>query len=167
MSVLHLNKALDLITKNFSADEMLKSGSKSDDSISKLENILQVKFPLSYKRFLKDIGFGGPNSLIVSGLRSEDSQEMIKTGIAYTILKHRKEFDLPNHIILLSDIGDGSYYALDLSQMNDNNECPVVIWPLNGYEDTPVLEIAAPDFGIWFLEQVEEQIKLKNENNII
>ena len=48
--------------------------------------------------------------------------------------------------------------------MNAENECPVVIWPIGGYEMTPVLEIAAPDFGTWFLDEIKEQVKWKEED---
>lgn len=74
-------------------------------------------------------------------------------------LNDRVKFRRPYHLITLSEIGEGSEYALDLSQMNAANECPVVIWPIGGYEMTPVLEVVAPDFGTWFLEMVKEQIK--------
>ncbi len=159
----NLNEAFYLIKTNFSDDEI--TGGKPIDKhlIKEAENILGVTLPNSYGKFIEEFGYGGARSLLVSGIRCVSINELQSTGFVWRTIKNRAEFSQPNNIITLDDIGDGSYYALDISQMNAEHECPVVIWPLNGYEDTPVLEIVAPDFGTWFLEQVREQIKRKQE----
>ena len=160
MSLDNLNKALYLIKNNFSGDEV--TGGKPTDNylIKEAENILGIALPNSYRKFIEEFGFGGPGSLLIPGIRCTSVNELQSTGFVWGALNDRLNFSQPNHIVTLDDDrGDGSAYALDLSQMNAENECPVVIWPLGGYEDTPVLEIVAPDFGTWFLKQVQEEIK--------
>ena len=157
----NLKEAFALMEKNFSEEQIYNAGPKDQKLINSLEIILKIKFPVSYKEFIEKIGMGGPDSLLISGIRTNMEQELASTGLGWSVLNDRENFNIPNHIIILDEIGDGSSYALDLSQMNAENECPVVIWPLNGYEDTPVLEVVAKDFGEFFLNMVKEEIAMK------
>ena len=50
--------------------------------------------------------------------------------------------------------------------MNEEGECPIVSWPLGGYEETPVLEVVAEDFGKFFLDMVEQQIEYEKESSV-
>jgi hypothetical protein len=36
---------------------------------------------------------------------------------------------------------------------------------VGGYDETPELEVVAPDFGTWFYDQVMEQIKRHQETS--
>lgn len=165
MSIDNLKLSFDLIKNNFSYDEVY-GGKPADNSLIKeAENIVGITLPNSYRKFIEEFGFGGVGSLLVPGIRCSSVNELKSTGFVWGILNDRLNFSYPNHIITLDEVGDGSYYALDLSQMNDENECPVVIWPIGGYETTPVLEIVAPDFGTWFLNEVKEQIRWKQEDS--
>lgn len=160
----NLKKAFELIKSNFSKAEI--SGCKPVDKylIEAAEKLLGVVLPSSYRKFIEDFGFGGVGSLLVSGIRCSSAEELESTGFVWGVLNDRQNFQYPPYIITVDDDrGDGSAYALDLSQMNMENECPVVIWPLNGYKTTPVLEVVAPDFGTWFLNKTEEQIRWKKE----
>lgn len=132
---------------------------KNIEFIKDAENYLNIKLPDSYKNFLEIYGFLSFGGQEIYGLIDNDFINSEVLDAFWLTMDFRKEFDLPHHIILISDIGDGSYYALDLTQMNDEQECPVVIWPVGGYDETPELEIVAPDFGTWFYDQVMEQIK--------
>jgi len=152
-------KSVNLIESNFTEGACFFDGPYAEADVQLSEKKLGITFPTSYRAFLKKYGNGGINAFDVSGLSKFNYNNTGTGGIIYETLKLRKDFAVPNHIITVSDTGDGSYYALDLSQMNTENECPVVIWPLGGYEDTPVLELVAPDFGTWFLERVQEEIK--------
>lgn len=163
MSVQSVIEAIDLLREKKMDFEC--SGAKSVKLISEAETILNCKLPESYHYFLEKLGNFYTKGFFIYGLLNDEIGNVTNSGFVWGVLNDRRNFQFPDHIITLDDDrGDGSAYALDLSQMNKNNECPVVIWPLNGYEDTPVLEIISPDFGTWFLEQVQEQIKLKKEN---
>lgn len=119
---------------------------------------LSITIPVSYKAFLSNLGYFSKAGFEVYGIVDEDYIDSSIPDVIWFNLSNRKEFNQPNHILCISDIGDGSYYALDLSQMNDQCECPVVVWPVGGYDATPTLEIVAPSFGDWFKEMIEIQL---------
>ncbi len=163
MSISSVHAAAVLVEDFFEKTEIFFCGPASSDLVEKAQLSLRVKFPLSYQEFLLKYGYGGVNSLDVDGITDYVVPGSDCGGIVWSTKEKRKTTGFPHHIIPISDMGDGSSYALDLSQMDAENECPVVIWPLNGYEDTPVLEIVAKDFGEFFLNKVKEQIAMKNE----
>ena len=165
MTFQKFDEAIELIINNFDSSEYSLDGQYSDEEVENAEKILGITFPRSYREFLKKHGHVDVKSLDVMGLSRYNYQNSGYGGLVWSTLNGRNNLSQPNNIITLEHIGDGSYYALDLSQMNDDNECPVVIWPVGGYEMTPVLEIVAPDFGTWFLEEVKEQIQWKQEDS--
>ncbi len=156
-----INNAINLLKNNNVVYDF--SGEKSGQIIQKVEEMLEVKFPNSYNYFLKKLGYFSLGDFAVYGIISDSSKNIKNTGIVYGVLNDRENFAVPHHMINFFDIGNGDSYALDLSQMNEEGECPVVVWPIGGYEATPVLEVVAPDFGKFFLDMVEEQIKRKVE----
>ncbi len=165
MSIKDLEKAIDIIYRHFSQDEVTIGKGCPQSFMDIVEDRLGVNFPISYKKFLTQKGQGGVGSLFISGIRAVNAEELFDTGIGWKVKNDRKQFNIPSHIIRIEDIGNGDCYALDLSQMNKEGECPVVVWPIGGYEATPELEIVAPDFGTFFFEMVEEQIRRKKEED--
>jgi len=53
-------------------------------------------------------------------------------------------------LILISSRGDGVYYALDTKQVDDNDECPVVSYELDGK-----IKKIADDYGSFFLSELK------------
>ncbi|CAO5682423.1 MAG: hypothetical protein HEEMFOPI_01667 [Holosporales bacterium] len=141
------------------------SGKKSYNTIDEVEKIINYKLPATYKIFLIEKGNFFMLGFLTYGIISNEIEKVVDSGLLYAILEDRKAFNIPENILYLEEIGDGSYYALDLSQMNEEQECPVVIWPVGGYEETPELEIVAPDFGTWFYDQVMQQIEIQKKKN--
>ncbi len=161
MSMKDLQKAVVLIKDNFTKEECVFSTPKSAQLIKLAEKKLAINFPLTYCDFIKKYGFGGPGGLIISGLRTDHPDEIKTTGVVWKNLNKREQLKQPNHLIEIESVGDGTTYCLDTSQMNEEGECPVVAWPLGGYEETPVLEVVAEDFGKFFLDMVQRQIEYK------
>lgn len=132
------------------------------ETVVKAQEMMGCKLPESYIYFLERYGNFSFGSFFVIGLRETNPLCLKESGLVYGIIEDREKFDLPEYLITINDdLGDGSSYVLDLSQMNKNNECPVVIWPLTGFKHSPHLEVVAKDFGTWFLKMVEQQISLK------
>lgn len=154
-------KALDLLKKE--KITFRSTNGQSDDLISLAKAALSIKFPLSYEKFLKDCGYVSFKGFEIYGVIDSDFINSSVPDMVWLNISNRQDFNQPDHIMIIADIGDGSYYALDLSQMNEEQECPIVVWPIDGYEETPVLEVVAPDFGTWFLEKVQEQVNRKQE----
>ena len=142
-----------------------RNSSVKTTHVSKAETYLDIKFSETYKQFLLSYGFLYFGYRRIYGIIDDNFINSEVPDMVWLTEKSRKDFDLPHHIIPISDIGDGSDYALDLSQMNSEQECPVVVWPAGGYEETPELEIVAPDFGTWFLSEVREQISEKEKDD--
>lgn len=159
MSINEANKAVELFHKSLKKKNYIQFGTIRDDVIHEAEKILTLDFPKTYKIFLRNFGFVGGDGFVVYGLRTNKIEELKDGGIVWATLLDRQDGTVPNHIICISEIGDGSYYALDVSQMDAEGECPVVVWPLDGYDATPKLEIVAKDFGTFFLSLIEEKIK--------
>lgn len=163
MSIQDLDAACELIKTKFTKDERFFGGGQSVSLIEEAEKVLGLTFPKSYKMFLQKYGYGGVNSFDIDGITSYKPEGSSYGGVVWSVLERRKKFNYPAYLIPIYDVGEGTAYCLDTSQMNAEGECPVVAWPVGGYEETPVLEIVAEDFGSFFLKQVEEQIKRKKE----
>lgn len=162
MSVKNVEKAFDLISKFFAEEELFFGGKMPKEIVDKAEKDIGITFPHSYRTFLEKYGYGGVNSLDINGVTQYNFQDSGQGGVVWRILEERKSFSFPFHLIPIYDVGEGTTYCLDTSQMNEEGECPVVAWPIGGYEQTPILEVIAKDFGEFFLNKVKEQIDLKN-----
>lgn len=164
MSCQKIDAALEKIKEKNMIFE--SSGKKSKETLIKTQEILECKFPMSYLYFLENLGNFSFGSFQVFGLLNDEVLKLRESGIVYGTIDDRNKFNLPYYIIILDDdLGNGDSYALDLSKMNNQKECPVIIWPSTGFQYSPHLEIVATDFGSWFFEQVERQIEWKLEES--
>ena len=151
MSMRDYEKALELIEGN---DEAYFSGPKPEELVRKAEATLGLKFPPTYRRFLREFGCGGFASEEFYGITRDNFETgSVPNGIWFT-LAERREFDLPHNFILINSLGEGSEYAIDTSRVGDDEENPVVILAI-GYE---VFEDVAPSFGTFFYEQIEKEV---------
>ncbi|MBP9694687.1 MAG: SMI1/KNR4 family protein [Alphaproteobacteria bacterium] len=170
MTITELNLAIKLINENFTTDDYDFCSPITRETIISVEKILNLELPLSYKGFISALGCGDIkgseiNGIIKNEVFSEDHWGPIGSlNLVWLTLNDRKEYGLPEHILLIYSLGDGSYYALDVSQMDAEGECPVVYWPLDGYEATPKLEIVAKDFGEFFLNLIQDKIADKKKS---
>ena len=156
-----LQKASQLIEHYFTDEEKFFVGITSKELVINSEKNLGILFPNSYREFLEQYGYGGVNSLDIDGITEFNFQESGYGGVVWRTLEERKKNLFPSALIPIYDVGDGTIYCLDTSQMDEEGECPVVAWPIGGYEQTPILEIVAKNFGEFFLNKVKEQITLK------
>jgi len=167
MSLQDLEKAFELLNSNFNLEELDFCGEQSLSTISAGEVALGLKFPETYKYFLKKCGCGGFDGVEVYGIIKDESfakKNMPVVGvpnIVWSTLQWHRDFNHPLYLPIIYNVGEGTLYCLDTSQMNDEGECPVVAWPIGGYEETPVLEIVAEDFGKFFLDLIEREIEYK------
>ena len=164
MSFSNLEQAFQLISNTVVAKENDFRQGCSLETIINAESILKTEFPESYKRFLEKYGCGGIGSFEIYGLDKEETFEDQKIpfyptpNVVWTLLKYHRDFNHPLHLPIIHDLGEGSLYCLDLSQMK-YKECPIIVWTLNGYENNRKLEIVAKDFGEFFLEMVQQKIR--------
>lgn len=149
MSFEDLEAAFDLINENGGDFE----GEKDEALIAKAEKALGLVFPPSYRKFLSKLGCGDIEGLEFFGLIGSDFENSSVPNAIWLTLDERKS-GLPDNLILIYAAGDGTYYALDTSQVDSERECQVVSYDVNG-KIAPV----ACDFGAFLLSELQTVLK--------
>lgn len=167
--IFFMDNIIKTIEANFLKDEYFFNGPCLKETVVNAEKTLEVYFPKTYREFLEKFGSGGVLGGYIYGIGRNDLMfnmpipEVTAYHVVWSNLYERRNGLHPKHLISIYSVGEGTTYCLDTSQMNAEGECPVVAWPLGGYETTPVLEVVAPDFGTFFLNLVEREIEWKKE----
>lgn len=104
-------------------------GGTTDEIIDHFAEKLGVKFPNSYRKFLKEIGPGGVGVFYVQGIEKADF-----SGMANRTMEFREKVNLPKEYVVCSErlIRKPEVHyltCLDTSRMKDG-ECPVVRYDL-------------------------------------
>lgn len=147
--------AMDLIKNNQSVinkNLLLPFFPQSKANIIRLEKVLKLNLPISYKGFLCQYGmlvFGG---IDIYGLRDNKDDYTI---ISYTLEERNTNKDpvFPKSFVVIYDLGNGEKYCLDTAKMNNEGECPVMAWYFGRIEQ--VYE----DFGAFFLDTLKTGLK--------
>jgi len=98
----------------------------TDDWIEKAELALGVKFPVSYKWWLKNYGGGEILGEEIFSIYEMDFEEVVGGDVVkMTKLYRSRGFDKDSIVISVTDRGEVFY--LKTSEMNDFNDCPVAL----------------------------------------
>ena len=125
-------------------------GEKEVELISKAEVALGSSFPPSYKAFLKHFGCGDIGGFEVYGVVSDNFAASGIPDAVWLTLKQRAEVNLPVELVVVSEDGQGGFFALDTSQRRSDGECCVVVWnPFQRAKTT-----FSKDFGTFLLERL-------------
>ena len=150
MSIQDVQTALALIADHGGGNF---AGPRDEVLIARAEAALGLRFPPSYRAFLAALGCGDIEGFEVYGvIDSNFDASAVPNGIWLTL--EERETGLPNHLVIVSDTGDGAYYALDTSRTDAAGECPVVCEEIDGRVDT-----VAEDFGTFLLEKVKAALE--------
>jgi antitoxin YobK len=147
MSYQDLLAAFDLIAKDGSGDFI---GHIDESVIDKAEAALKLTFPPTYRKFLRDFGCGGIRGREIYGIVNDD---FVASGIPDAIwltLKNRKA-GLPMELVIIAEVGNGDYYALDGRKRSITGEYPVIVYSILGS-----IEQVSSDFGEFLLSFMEE-----------
>ncbi|MEK4486103.1 SMI1/KNR4 family protein [Psychrobacillus sp. FSL H8-0484] len=144
-----INKVLEIIEANQEEADFI--GEIDEQTIIDAENKLKVKFPKSYREFLKKYGLGDIFGQEIYGLGTDE------TGIPNMIWitkELREKENLPNNLICFYFADDGEYFCLDCSKVRSNNDDdgPVVSY-ISGLpiKEQP-FEMIAENFGDFLSE---------------
>src|SRR4030042_816764 len=148
MSIKDLEMAFEILKEK----KCHVSGQKPLEYIDKAEKVLGLKFPNSYKEFLLKRGCGNVRSYEFYGIVDDDFENSSVPDGIWLTLDEREKNNLLHEYILIGDANEG-WYALDTSKMNNEGECPVVIWQHHSLPKEKI-EVIASDFGKFFLDQV-------------
>ncbi len=157
MTIHDLVSAIELINRNSKLADF--AGQQPPARIASAEVALGLEFPATYREFLARFGCGGLNSLEFYGVVQDDFVNSGVPDAVWLTLDLRRTAAMPDCYILVSDTGDGGFYAIDTSQRDSSGESPVVEW-WPGFpeaEDNP--RFVAPDFGTFFLDEVRQVLK--------
>lgn len=156
MGLKETNDALALIAAHQAEADF--EGNKSEDLIVRAEQALGVAFPPSYRRFLQELGCGDFAGFEIYGLISEHFDSAGIPDVVWITRRARSEWDLPQHLVLVSFDGSGSYYALDIARSSSaDREAPILLWTPGASPQQSWPEMAT-DFGMFLLAQVRQSL---------
>jgi len=146
MAIEDLDHALALIAEH--TDEGTFAGPVDDAAIERAEQLLGVTFPPTYRRFLQQLGAGDIWGEEFYGIIDDDLHEPLVPNAVGLALAERKGGSLPDHLLPIYELGDGTIFGLDFSA-RAGAEAPVVSWHGDPEAGT---ETEAPDFGAFLLQ---------------
>ena len=119
------------------------SGNPATDTlIDSAEKYLTVKFPETYRQFLKRWGTLSIGPLEFYGITGEDfDASSVPNSIWYT-KELRRQFNLPREFVILHDNNGCEYYMLDTNDRNGR----VVVWDVPSRKVTSVKAMSLFDF---------------------
>jgi antitoxin YobK len=149
MAIEDVEQALALIAEH--RDEGTFAGPADDATIERAEALLGLGFPPTYRRFLHRLGAGDIWGEEFYGIVDEELEEpLVPNGVGLA-LAERKAGSLPDHLLPVYGLGDGTIFGLDFSA-TAGDEPPVVSWHGDREAGT---ETEASDFGTFLLQVLE------------
>jgi hypothetical protein len=146
-----------LLTETKQAD--LSGKGASDDEIQGAETQLGVRFPDSYRMFLKEHGWGHFGSLgLIAGLGSDIPAEW-KPGVdivQITTQEREGPLPLPDCLLPFYTNGAGDWYAMDCSRLKDGQAPIVFISHEKAALGEDAQEDVSGDFSGWLLERLRQ-----------
>lgn len=125
-------------------------GPAPETEIARLEQLLSVKLPASFKRFLRQYGGGGIGDRSVSGIEDNNSA-LERAGTVYgDTLRCRQEHALPPGLVAVLYHDDEVCWCLDTTRFT-GEECPVVAYDVF---QRNVDRIIAPNFAAFMTERL-------------
>lgn len=157
MSMSNLEQALDLIRDNEDSADFV--GPRDLLLVESAEAALGLTFPPTYRRFLLEMGCGDIAGVEIYGLIDGNfAHSTIPNGIWLT-LDERRTTKLPRPLILVSETGDGGYYAIDRGHIDSQGESPVIVWFPGLSTMGGEVEQVGEDFGAFLLERLTQAIE--------
>jgi hypothetical protein len=129
-------------------------GPKPNSLVAEAETALGLSFPPSYRQFLLELGCGNIGGLEVYGLINDNFHSSTVPNGVWLTLNERRAIHLNPALVIVGEAGDGTYYALDTSRLDDSGEAPVVHLSVDGTQSEEI----ASSFGDYLLEAVRRAI---------
>jgi antitoxin YobK len=129
-------------------------GERSDELISEAEGALGHRFPPSYRLFVKELGAGSVRSEEIFGLTTANfTDSSVPNGVWLTLVA-RREWGLPEGLIVVYFDGGVDYYVLDCLKEDE----PLSIWRPGMTSAGDLLREAAESFGAFLIGIVESEL---------
>lgn len=114
-----------LVERNM--DDSFFFGPVTDDEITRAENLLSVRFPDSYRYFLKKYGVGNYADVELYGIIHNSVPGDSAPCAVWFTLEERKNPEFPPDFVVLYASGYGPLYCLATSETVEG-DCPVREW---------------------------------------
>jgi hypothetical protein len=147
MPMQDLDRALALIAEH--GGEGSFAGPADDRTIERAEDLLGVTFPPTYRRFLERLGAGDILGEEFYGIVDEDLEDPLPNAVGLA-LDERKHGSLPDHLLPIYALGDGTIFGLDFNA-SAGGEAAVVSWHADPQAGT---KTEARDFGSFLLRVI-------------
>jgi len=149
-----LEQAFELIAEH--ADEADFVGVRPESLISDAERALGVEFPPTYRSFVRRFGAGDLFGEEIYGVIDGDFDRPAVPNGTWITHKRREESGLPEGMIVVAALGEGSDVVLDTAARGQDGEAPVLVWTPGASSPDDDLEVLAADFGEWLLQVLRE-----------
>ena len=127
------------------------NGIKATDLIDQAEVALNVRFPLTYRRFLNELGCGNVGGFEIFGVIDGNFHSSAVPNGIWLTLNERKTIGLDPKFVIVGEDGDGGYYVIDTQKISMSGDAPVLLLSPNG-----ILDKIADDFGDYFPQMILE-----------
>ncbi len=131
-------------------------GERPEELVEQAEAALGLRFPPSYRAFLRELGAGDIAGEEFYGLITDDFENSSVPNGIWLTLDEREVSGLPESMVIVYEEDDEGYVAIDTAQQRPGDEHPVVLWSAGASEPDDEFEVVAEDFGQLFRERVAE-----------
>jgi hypothetical protein len=129
-------------------NEIFWLGAASGEQVRRVEALLGVALPSSFRRFVESYGGGGVIGAEISGIEDNDAELESSGTVVGDTKTCRDRYDLPAHLVVIYFHDDEVCWCLDTSESVDG-ECPVVSYNIFSRK---VDRVIAKDFSS-FMQQ--------------
>ena len=129
-----------------------------EERVARAEQELGLTFPPSYRRFLIEFGAGGVGGEEIYGLINDDFEDARPPQAIGLTRELRRDGQVADALVVIYNLGQGSYFAIDTGSAGPGDEAPVVAFTPGVHMAGDELEVVASDFGAFFLETMRASI---------
>ncbi|UWU24829.1 SMI1/KNR4 family protein (plasmid) [Rhizobium sp. CB3060] len=153
-AITDFENALAIVQANPSSSDFF--GPAPDDNVEAAEQMLGIRMPPSYSRFLATLGVGSFDDAEFYGIVANKIPGSSVPSMIWRTLEDRKLAGYPKTHVTIMSSGYGPIFCLDGSVVNSEDEYPVVEWtPATGAANPG--ERLADSFGAFFLDEVSKR----------
>ncbi len=128
------------------------------EAVEKLEALLGVRLPPSFRHFLRACGGGGVGENGISGIVDGDPELETLGNVWCDTKRCREEYELPPHLVVIYFHDDEVCWCLDGSKPAHDGELPVVSYSVF-HQGRRVDGKIAPTFAAFFTEYVSLRVE--------
>lgn len=158
MSMRDLEQGLEVVQSHSELADFF--GNTPEWLIARAEGALGLKFPPTYREFIRNLGACSLGFAEFYGVIDSDFEHSGVPDAIWLTLDCRSISQTPESFILVSDTGDGAYYVIDVSQVDAHGESPVLEWWPGLPDAVGNPAMVAEDFGAFFLRKVKAAAKI-------